>query len=454
MSTLTFRPFPARAGERTPRPRTSERSSASNARRRSASSSQRSRSASRTLRQAVPVGYHVVWVSALLLLTLGICMLLSISMANGVRAQAGDEGQGIYYYVSRQGIVAAIGLALMLIVMRMDYRKLRKLSLIFMAFVALSLVAVHVPGVGHRVNGASSYIPVGPLSYQPSEFAKLAVVLAGAHLMSTPRVRDGKMRSYLLPFGAMGLVMCGLVVWENDFGTAIIITGLVIGMLWLAGMKTKDWLLMTGGGAIAGLTTVLLVARGKFTSRVLAMVDPWADPNGNGYQLVQSLLALGRGGWFGVGPGRSVQKFDYLPEAHNDMIFAILGEEFGFVGAAAVMALFVALAVASWQLARRSSDPMGKYLIAGCGMIVTLQAAVNIGGVIGAIPLTGVPLPFVSYGCNSLMVMLVAVGLILAVARRASATTVPSPTKRKQDVARVDSRGRDGRARSARAGAR
>jgi cell division protein FtsW len=391
----------------------------------------------------------------LLLLTLGICMLLSISMAAEVRTQVENEGQGVYYYVGRQGIVAVAGLALMLVVTRLDYRRLRKLSLLFAGFVAVSLLVVHIPGVGHRVNGASSYIPLGgPLSYQPSEFAKLAVVLAGAHLMSTPRIKDGKMRSYLLPFGAVGLVMCGLVALENDFGTAMIITGLVVGMLWLAGMKTRDWVLLTGSGALVGGGLMLALAHGKVFSRVMATIDPGADPTDTGYQLRQSLLALGRGGWFGVGPGRSVQKFAYLPEAHNDMIFAILGEEFGFMGAAAVIALFAAFAVACWRLSRRCSDPMGKYLIAGCGMIVTLQAAINIGGVVGAIPLTGVPLPFVSYGCNSLVVMLMAVGLVLAVSRRASASAVPSPAERSMNVTRIDSRRGDGRARSAGSSAR
>jgi cell division protein FtsW len=244
------------------------------------------------------------------------------------------------------------------------------------------------------------------------------------------------------------------VVWENDFGTALIIMGLVVGMLWLAGMKAREWAILTGGGALLGGGVMLLVARGKMLARFQAMVNPWADPDKTGYQLRQSLLALGRGGWFGVGPGRSVQKFAYLPEAHNDMIFAILGEEFGFMGASVIIALFVTMAVASWRLARRCSDPMGKYLIAGCGMIITLQAAINIGGVTGAIPLTGVPLPFVSYGCNSLIVMLVAVGLILAVARRASALAVPSPAKGSENVTRAHSRRRDGRARGARVGAR
>jgi cell division protein FtsW len=454
MSTATFRPFPTRTGGRVARPRPGVVAAQPRARAGASTRSGRSRSATVVLKQAAPVCYHSVWIAALLLLVFGICMLLSISMAAGVRTQAGSQAQGVYYYVSRQGVVAVLGVLLMLVVSRLDYRKLRKLSLLFIGLVAVSLLAVHIPGVGHKVNGASSYIPLGPLSYQPSEFAKLAVVLAGAHLLSTPRVKDGGWRSFVLPFGAIGLVLCGLVVWENDFGTALIITGLVVGMLWLAGMRAKDWAILTGGGVLAGGGVMLLVAKGKMVARFQAMVNPWADPDKTGYQLRQSLLALGRGGWFGVGPGRSVQKFNYLPEAHNDMIFAILGEEFGFMGASVIIALFVTVAVACWRLARRCSDPMGKYLIAGCGMIITLQAAINIGGVTGAIPLTGVPLPFVSYGCNSLIVMLVAVGLVLAVARRASAVALPSPAKGSENVTRADSRRRDGRARSARVGAR
>jgi len=244
------------------------------------------------------------------------------------------------------------------------------------------------------------------------------------------------------------------VMAENDFGTALIILGLLLGMLWIAGMRGRQWLGLTGGGLAVGVGLMLVIANDKVMRRIHAWMDPWGQANGGGYQLTQSLLALGRGGWFGVGPGRSVAKFDYLPEAHNDMIYAVLGEEFGFVGAAAVLALFAVFAIACWQLARRCKDPMGKYLIAGCGMIIVLQAAINIGGVMGAIPLTGVPLPFISYGCNSLVVMILAVGLVLAVARRASALTAASPAERYENVARIDSRRWDGRPRGAGSGAR
>jgi cell division protein FtsW len=203
-------------------------------------------------------------------------------------------------------------------------------------------------------------------------------------------------------------------------------------------------------GGVIGLT----VQSHERMSRVLSFLDPWKDPHGDGYQLIQSLVALGRGGWFGVGPGQSVQKFQYLPKARTDMIFAIVGEEFGLIGAAVVILVFGVFAVACWRLARRCGDPMGRLLIAGCGMLVILQAVVNIGGVTGAMPLTGVPLPFISYGRNSLLVMLMAVGLILAVCRRAPATMARSEGERYENVTHLDRRRWDGRARGARAGAR
>ena len=387
-----------------------------------------------------------------LLVVLGICMLLSVFMAQRVPPDGGGEGLGVYRNLVFQSAVGLIGLVALLVARRFDYRKLRRASHVLMAVTVVALLLVHIPGIGSIRNGARSYISLGAISFQPSEFAKLAVVIVGAHILSSKRVCDGKMRSYLLPFAAWGAVLFGLLVWENDFGAAAIIIGLVMGMLWVAGMKTKDWALLAGGGALVGGGAMLLLGGSKVYARFMAVLDPGADPTSTGYQLRQSLLALGRGGWSGVGPGRSVQKFNYLPEAHNDMIFAILGEELGFLGASVVIGLFITLAVACWRLARRCSDPMGKYLIAGCGMIITLQAATNIGGVIGVIPLTGVPLPFVSYGCNSLIVMLAAVSLILAVGRRSTSTASTSSAKRKQHVTRTDSRRGDGRARSAGSG--
>ena len=399
-------------------------------------------------KNACPFSFHVVWIIALVLLVVGLCMMLSVSAARGLTSPGEDK----YLYVKQQGITAIAGLVGMILVSRLDYRKLRGASVVVLAFMAGVLLFMHVPGVSESEGGASSWIPLGPLTFQPSEFAKLAVVLAGAHLLSMPRSRRDDFKSFMLPFGAAGMVMCLLVLAEPDLGTAIIIAGLLLGLLWIAGMKVRHWIMLAGAGAAA--TLALTFSSSTRMARVLSFLNPAADPHGASFQLSQSLVALGRGGWFGVGPGESVQKFSYLPEAHTDMIFAILGEEFGLIGAGLVILLLGALALACWRLARRCADPMGRYLIAGCGMLVTLQAVVNIGGVIGAMPLTGVPLPFISYGRNSLIVMLLAVGLILSVARSAPASRVPSDVTRYENVTDIDRRRGDRWARGARSGAR
>ncbi len=404
----------------------------------------RQRPGSSRVKARLSLPFHLTWVITLVLLVIGLCMMLSVSTA--------VSGPDKLFYLRNQGFTAAVGLGLLVLLSRVDYRKVRGLSVAFLAFVVLSLLIVHVPGVARVEGGARSYISMGPFTYQPSEFAKLAVVLAGAHILSSPRVADGRFRSYMVPFGVSGLLMCLLVVWERDLGTAIILAGLVMGMLWMGGMKGRHILLM--GGAGLGAALGLILSSPVRMSRVLAVINPSAHASGSGWQLSQSLIALGRGGWFGVGPGQSVQKYQYLPKARSDMIFAILGEEFGLVGAGLVILLFVAFAIVCWRLARRCNEPLGRLLIAGCGMLVTLEAVVNIGGVIGALPLTGVPLPFISYGRNSLLVMLAAVGLILAVGRRAPDAAAPALQKRYENVTRIDRRRWDSRARGARAGAR
>jgi cell division protein FtsW len=400
------------------------------------------------LKDDSPLAYHLVWVTCMLLLIGGMCMVLSVSVAQVV---GGGEKYGL---LRPQAVAAAVGLALLIGLSRLDYRKVRAVSVGFLAVVALLLLLVHVPGLSMTGGGASSWLKLGPLSLQPSEFAKLALVMIGAHLLSSSRVREGTFSSYMLPFGAIGLGMCALVTWEGDLGTALIIAGLLIGLLWVAGMKGKQVALLGSLGTVTALG--LVCSSSERMSRIFSFLNPSADPQGSSYQLSQSLVALGRGGWLGVGPGESIQKFQYLPKAHTDMIFSILGEEFGLIGTTAVIALFVVFAVACWKLARRCADPMGKYLIAGCGMLVTLQAIVNIGGVIGAMPLTGVPLPFISYGRSSLVAMLMAVGLILAVAKTAPARPRPSAAavRYSSNVTRIDSRRWDSGPRGARPGTR
>jgi cell division protein FtsW len=402
--------------------------------------------ASVTLKESSPLSFHLVWITSLLLLIFGMCMVLSVSVAEAI------GGGGRFVYARPQGIAALAGLAALLVLSRVNYRKLRMPSVVFWVFVGALLVLVQLPQFHQSEGGASSWLKLGPLTLQPSEFAKLAVVLLGAHLLSARRMRAGDFASYMWPFGVAGLALCGLVTLEGDLGTAVIIAGLLFGMLWLGGMRGKHLLGIGGVGAVAAMA--LILPNSERMSRIFSFLNPYADPQGDGYQLIQSLVALGRGGWLGVGPGESIQKFQYLPKAHTDMIFSILGEEFGLVGTGLVVLLFGVFALACWQLARRCTDPMGKYLIAGCGMLVTLQAIVNIGGVIGALPLTGVPLPFISYGRSSLVAMLMGVGVILAVARRAPAKPAPSPVVRYKNVTSIDRGRRDGGARGTRPGAR
>lgn len=400
------------------------------------------------LKDQLPFSFHLVWVSAAFLLVAGLLMMLSVSTA--------VTGTDRFFYLRNQGITAVFGICALFLLSRVDHGRLRPWSVATLALVMGALFLVHVPGVAQSEGGSASWIPLGPLTVQPSEFAKLAVVLFGAHILTSRRVADGRFWSYMWPFGALSLLMCLLVFWEGDLGTAVIVAGLLMGMLWMGGMKAKQWLAVVATGCIGAVGLTLLNAQrfSERASRFLSFLDPSSDPQGASYQLTQSLVALGRGGWLGVGPGESVQKFQYLPKARSDMIFAILGEEFGLVGAGLVIILFGVFAVATWRLARRCEEPMGRLLIAGCGMLVILQAAVNIGGVIGALPLTGVPLPFISYGRNSLLVMLIAVGLILAVCRRAPAAAAPSRVERYENVTHIDRRRWDGWARGARAGTR
>ena len=387
----------------------------------------------------------LVWLPAVSLILFGLCMMLSLSPSI-------EAAEGRYGLLKDQAVALGVGLILLVIAWRLDYRRLRKLSLVAFGVILLSLLLVHIPGVAMSKGGSRSWIGVGSLSYQPSEFAKIAVILFGAHILSSPRVADRRFWSYMWPFGVLGLLACASVLLEGDLGTAVIIAGLLLGLLWMGGMRFLHWLLVAGGGlAVVAVATLVSEER---TSRVLSFLNPFADPYDSGFQLVQSLVALGRGGLFGVGAGQSVQKFQYLPQAHTDMVYAIIGEEFGLLGAGLVIVFFALFCVGCWHLACRAADPMGRLLISGCGLLVAFQAVINIGGVIGALPLTGVPLPFVSYGGNSLVVMLACVGLVLGVARQMSRTPAPGQLVGYQNVTRLDSWRRYGGARSARAGSR
>jgi cell division protein FtsW len=300
------------------------------------------------------------------------------------------------------------------------------------------LMAVLV--IGPAVNGARRWISVGPAVFQPSELAKLALVVwCAAYLARRPAPQT--LRDLAKPIGTLVGAFCVLILVEPDLGTVITIVVMVGAMLLVAGTP-----LPTLGGAygiVFGLAALASWVSPYRRARLLVFLNPWKDPTNNGLQNVQALISLGSGGVFGKGLGNGVLKNRYLPEAHTDMIFAVIGEELGLIGVSLVIAAYCAVAYAGLRLALTCKDPFGKRLAAGITALITGQAAINLAAVLGLAPLTGIPLPFVSYGGSSLVVALVSVGILLNIAGNAGERSASVP-----DSSRGDGRPRAARARS------
>lgn len=362
-------------------------------------------------REVSSVASHMAWILAVALTCIGMLMIYSVSTAQGFFA----ENALALSRIKDQGVAALLGLAALVVLSRVDYRRCRKAILWLTVLAFALLVAAKIPHIGREANEATRWLDLGPLSVQPSEIAKLVMVGLAAHLLSTRRAEGGRFGVLFWPLAPVAACGAGLIFVQPDLGTTLMIGLVVMGLWWQAGMPLKEWLSI----ALLGLMLVAAAILGSDfrRERFLAFLDPFADAQGHGWQIVQSFLALANGGWWGVGPGRSVQKFNYLPEAHTDMIFSIIGEEFGFVGAGLLLLLFALLVAAVFRIAARCTDSFGRYLAGGVGLMIAGQAVVNLGGVMGVMPLTGIPLPFVSFGRTNLVIMLAGVGVVLAVAR-------------------------------------
>jgi cell division protein FtsW len=369
----------------------------------------------------------------LILVTLALVAFGLVMVYSATSAGAEVSGQNPNYYLQRQGLYAALGIELMMIAQRWDYRRLRPLAPPLVMLALLLLVVVLV--VGPAINGARRWISVGPAVFQPSEFAKLALAIwAAAYLSRHPAPRD--LRQLARPVGALAGVFCVLLILEPDLGTGIALLVMLAAMLLVAGTPFRT---LAGGVSVAvalGVAAIWLEPYRR--ARFFAFLHPWDDAQGTGFQIVQALIGMGSGGIFGVGLGQGVQKIFYLPEAHTDMMLANIGEELGLVGLGAVITAYALFAWAGLKIAGVCRDPFGKLLAAGLTMLVCGQAAINIAAVMGIAPLTGIPLPFLSYGGSSLVVLLASVGILLNIAHRGNAQT-----------ASVRDRGRgDGRART------
>jgi cell division protein FtsW len=350
--------------------------------------------------------WHVLTLVTLGLVAFGIVMVYSATSASAA-VGGGDPIE----YLQRQATFAVLGLVAMLGVTRIDYQRLRLLAPALIVAALAGCAAVLA--LGEPVNGARRWLGFGPASFQPSELAKLALaVWLAAHLAKREPPRT--LRELWRPIGLLVGLFAVLILVEPDLGTTIAIGVMVVSVLLVAG--TPIGTLAAAVGIAAALTLVAVWIEPYRRARVMSFLNPWDDAQGTGFQIVQAQIGLGSGGFFGEGLGQGVQKIHYLPEAHTDMIFAVIGEELGLLGTGFVILAYAAFAWAGLALALKCRDPFGKRLAAGLTTLVCGQAAVNLAAVLGVAPLTGIPLPFVSYGGSSLVVQLVAVGVLLNIA--------------------------------------
>ena len=348
------------------------------------------------------------------LLVLGLIAVYSSSYALGY-AQYGDPN----FFIKRQAVAALIGLMGLVAAMNVDYRRLLRPSPLLMLAAVIGLVAALLPGVGVEQNGAARWVAFGPLPpLQPSEFAKLAVLVYMAAWLAAKGESLRSVTLGVLPFVTMVGLVAALIVVEPDLGTAVLIAAITGTLFFLAGARMVHVIALLGSGAV--MFAVLVGVAGYRTDRILAFMSPESDPSGLGFQTLQMLLALGSGGIGGLGLGVSRQKFFYVPGSHTDGVLAILGEELGFIGVMVVLGLLALLLWRGLRIARRAADPFGSLLAAGVLAWIGFQTVINVGGITQRLPLTGIPLPFLSYGGSSLVMTLTAVGLLLSVSRYAA----------------------------------
>jgi cell division protein FtsW len=375
----------------------------------------------------------------LIMVTLALVAFGLVMVYSATSAAAAIGGNDPSYYLKRQGIYAAAGIVLMILAQRWDYRRLRGLSPLLVLISLGSLVAVLA--IGPPINGARRWVSLGPAAFQPSELAKLSLAIWAASYYAR-RKPPRTLRELWRPAGALASVFAVLLVLEPDLGTTIALAIMLVGVLVVCGTPVR--VLATAVTLAASAGVAMIWMRPYSRARFFAFLHPARDAAGTGYQILQAEIGMGSGHIFGVGLGRGVQKIFYLPEAHTDMMLANIGEELGLVGVAAVIGAYALFAYAGLDIAVRCRDPFGKRLAAGLTVLVCGQAAVNILAVMGAAPLTGIPLPFLSYGGSSLVVLLAGVGILLNIAQRGSAAAASMPDRSR----------RDGRTRTARAGGR
>ncbi|AGX03760.1 MULTISPECIES: stage V sporulation protein E [Bacillaceae] len=322
-----------------------------------------------------------------------------------------------FFFAKRQMLFAAAGIMAMFFIMNIDYWTWRTWAKAIVIICFVLLVLVLIPGVGNVRNGSRSWIGVGAFSIQPSEFMKLAMIAFLAKYLSERQKLITSFRKGLLPSLGLAFLAFGMIMLQPDLGTGTVMIGTCVVMIFISGAKISHFAVLglIGLGGFAGL----VLSAPYRMKRITSFLDPWEDPLGSGFQIIQSLYAIGPGGLFGLGLGESRQKFFYLPEPQTDFIFAILAEELGFIGGSFVLLLFSLLLWRGIRIALGAPDLYGSFLAVGIIAMVAIQVMINIGVVTGLMPVTGITLPFLSYGGSSLTLMLMAIGVLLNISRHA-----------------------------------
>jgi cell division protein FtsW len=363
--------------------------------------------------------WHLFTLVTLALTAFGIVMVYSATSASAVVGGANPMS-----YLERQGKYAVLGVAGMVVASRWKYTQLRALAPMLIGCALVGCAAVLV--LAQPINGARRWISFGPATFQPSELAKLALtVWLAAYLAKRKPPRT--LQELWRPVGALLAVFLVLILLEPDLGTAITLALMVGAVLFASGMRGRT--LASGFLLMAALGMLVVLSKSYMRARFFSFLDPWRDPQGAGFQIVQAEIGLGSGHFLGEGLGQGVQKIHYLPEAHTDMIFAVIGEELGLAGAASLIFAYVLFAWAGLKVALECRDPFGKRLAAGITSLICCQAGINLAAVLGLAPLTGIPLPFVSYGGSSLVVELFSVGILLNIAGNGARAAAEMPDR-------------------------
>jgi cell division protein FtsW len=386
---------------------------------------------------ASPSSDQLILISALILMALGLAMILNASTVMA-QAQYADP----YFFLKRQALYALLGLCVLFLGRAINYHFYQKLAYPFLVVTLICLVLVFFPGIGGKVRGAARWLKLGPFNLQPSEFAKLAVTFFLAYSLTKKREKMKDFSIGFLPHMVVAGLFIVLVGLEPDFGTAITLAAIVFTMLFVGGTRLAYIFVALGSGL--GLAVIMVLRDPKKLGRVFSYLDPWKYGQDVGYQLKQSLLAIGSGGLWGLGPGQSRAKLFYLPDAHTDFIFSIFSEEMGFLGVILVLTLFAVLVYRGLRLSLRAPDTFGSYLALGLTLLIGLPAVINLGVVSGIFPTKGLSLPFLSYGGSSLLANLLAVGILLNISKQLKRPVLVRPQGKVQGQGKKDGAGKAG----------